>query len=380
MLQAAGDSFVKWRLSLSQEQIVFVLAVLLFAIFSIMLPGFLTAQNLLTLLRSVAVFGVLGIAMVIVVIGRGIDLSIVANMAISVAWTFQLANEGVPLPLAIALGLGFALLMSLIVGILIAYAEIPPLFATLAMGTFIYGFGRAHMILGIDVVYLPRDIGWLRSIGQGFFFGIPSAVILAIVIAFAAFLLLRYTKPGRFIYAMGDNYAAARVGGVPVRPVLVFQYLLAGLIAYIAGMITATSVAAMNTRIVTSNLVYDIILVVVLGGVGLSGGKGGVRNVVVGTLADRHSPERHDDHGHPVHRPEPDQEFDFADRHHRRQRHEPSRRADRPAGRHLTHHNQEATQGGNGMRIWKTLLSTAVAGLISSLAIAQAAGDDRSVP
>jgi ribose transport system permease protein len=69
-----------------------------------------------------------------------------------------------------------------------------------------------------------------------------------------------------------------------VRPVLVFQYLLAGLIAYIAGVITATSVAAMNTRIVTSNLVYDIILVVVLGGVGLSGGKGGVRNVVVGTL------------------------------------------------------------------------------------------------
>jgi ribose transport system permease protein len=273
---------MKWRLSLSQEQIVFVLAVLLFAIFSIALPGFLTAQNLLTLLRSVAVFGVLGIAMVIVVIGRGIDLSIVANMAISVAWTFQLANEGVPL--AIALGLGFALLMSLIVGILIAYAEIPPLFATLAMGTFIYGFGRAHMILGIDVVYLPRDIGWLRSIGQGFFFGIPSAVILAIAIAFAAFLLLRYTKPGRFIYAMGDNYAAARVGGVPVRPVLVFQYLLAGLIAYIAGVITATSVAAMNTRIVTSNLVYDVILVVVLGGVGLSGGKGGVRNVVVGTL------------------------------------------------------------------------------------------------
>ena len=45
------------------------------------------------------------------------------------------------------------------------------------------------------------------------------------MIAFAAFLLLRYTKPGRFIYAMGDNYAAARIGGVPVRPVLVFQYL-----------------------------------------------------------------------------------------------------------------------------------------------------------
>ena len=82
---------MKWRLSLSQEQIVFVLAVLLFAVFSILLPGFLTAQNLLTLLRSVAVFGVLGVAMVIVVIGRGIDLSIVANM-VPVATTRKYAH------------------------------------------------------------------------------------------------------------------------------------------------------------------------------------------------------------------------------------------------------------------------------------------------
>jgi ribose transport system permease protein len=275
---------MKWRVSLGQEQIVLILAILLFAAFSVLLPGFLTAQNLVTLLRSVAVLGVLGIGMVIVVIGRGIDLSIVANMAISVAWTFQLANDHVPLSLAIALGLGFAALMSLTSGILIAYAEIPPLFTTLAMGTFIYGFGRAHMILGIDVVYLPRDLGWVRNIGQGTVFGVPSAVILAIAIALAAFLFLRYTKLGRFIYAMGDNYAAARIGGTPVRPVLVFQYLLAGVIAYIAGMITATAASAMNTRIVNSNLVYDIILVVVLGGVGLSGGKGGVRNVLVGTL------------------------------------------------------------------------------------------------
>ena len=116
---------MKWRVSLGQEQIVLILAVLLFAAFAILLPGFFTAQNLVTLLRSVAVLGVLGIGMVIVVIGRGIDLSIVANMAISVAWTFQLANDHVPLPMAIALGLGFAALMSLISGILIAYAEIP---------------------------------------------------------------------------------------------------------------------------------------------------------------------------------------------------------------------------------------------------------------
>jgi ribose transport system permease protein len=83
---------------------------------------------------------------------------------------------------------------------------------------------------------------------------------------------------------MGDNFAAARIGGVSVRLMLVFQYVLAGAFAFLAGMITATSVQAMNTRIVTSNMIYDVILVVVLGGVGLSGGRGGVRNVIVGTL------------------------------------------------------------------------------------------------
>jgi ribose transport system permease protein len=269
---------------LGQDRIVLALAVLLFAAFAITLPGFLQTANLLSLLRSVSVLGVLGIAMVIVVIGRGIDLSLVANMAIGVAWAFQLANTGHSLAASVTLGLLFMLAMSAITGILIAYAEIPPLFATLAMATFIYGFGRAHMILGIDVVYLPQDVGALTEVGQGFILGIPTPVLIFGIVAFLVFTFLRFTKYGRFVYAMGDNYQAARIGGIAVRPMLVLQYTLAGTLAFIAGMVTATSVGAMNTRIVTSNMIYDVILVVVLGGVGLSGGQGGVRNVLVGTL------------------------------------------------------------------------------------------------
>lgn len=268
----------------NQERIVFTLAVILFAIFSLTLNRFLTGDNIVALLRSVAVLGVLGLAMVIVVLGRGIDLSLVANMAISVAWALQLINAGTSVGSAMVLGLVFALGMSFITGMLVAYAEIPPLFATLAMATFIYGFGRAHLITGTDVVYLPHDIGWIAVIGQGSLLGIPMPIIVAAATTLIAFLFLRYTKRGRFIYAMGDNFAAARIGGIAVRPMLVFQYTLSGCIAYLAGIITATSVEAMNTRIVNSNMIYDVILVVVLGGVGLSGGKGGVRNVIVGTL------------------------------------------------------------------------------------------------
>ena len=70
----------------------------------------------------------------------------------------------------------------------------------------------------------------------------------------------------------------------PVRPIVVLQYAVSATVAYLAGLITATAVASMNTAVVNSSMIYDIILVVVLGGVGLSGGRGGIRNVIVGTL------------------------------------------------------------------------------------------------
>ena len=269
---------------LNQEKIVFLLTVLLFAVFSLLLPNFLESGNILSLVRSVAVLGILGLGMLVVVLGRGIDLSLVAIMAISVAWSMQLIHAGTPLYVALTAGLLFALGIALVTGVLVAYAEIPPLFATLAMATFVYGFGRAHLIVGTDVVYMPKTMGWIVSLGQGKVFGIPTPIIVAATVALAVFLFLRFTKVGNFIYAIGDNLAASRIGGIAVRPMLVLQYVLAGGIAFVAGVITATSVEAMNTRIVNSNMIYDVILVVVLGGVGLSGGRGNVRNVIVGTL------------------------------------------------------------------------------------------------
>jgi len=269
---------------LNQERIVFLLTVLLFVIFASTLHNFLAADNILSLIRSVAVLGILGLGMLIVVLGRGIDLSLVAIMAISVAWAMQLIGEGMPVYTALTAGLLFAIGVSLFTGILVAYAEIPPLFATLAMATFIYGFGRAHLIVGTDVVYMPKNMGWIVSLGQGKFVGIPMPIIVTGCVALVVFLFLKYTKIGNFIYAIGDNLAAARISGISVRPMLVLQYVLSGSIAFIAGIITATSVEAMNTRVVNSNMIYDVILVVVLGGVGLSGGRGNVRNVIVGTL------------------------------------------------------------------------------------------------
>ncbi len=268
---------------LSQEQIVFGLALLLCIAFSIALPGFLTTNNVLNLVRSVSILGILGVAMGLVVIGRGIDLSLVALMAVSVAWTMNLVTGGMPLPQALAIGLAFSLLVGAVNGWLIAYAEVPAIFATLAMGTLIYGFGR-YFLFALDVAYVPEAAKPLLWLGQGRLFGVPVPIFVFAVVCVAGYLFLRYAKSGRYLRAVGDNILAARITGVPARPVIILQYVLSSLIGFMAGIVTAASVASMNTRLALSTYVYDVILVVVLGGIGLSGGKGGVRNVIVGTL------------------------------------------------------------------------------------------------
>ena len=268
---------------LNQEQIVFLLWVALFATFALTLPGFLSYGNIIILIRGVAVLGILAVGMAIVVIGRGIDLSQIAVMAVSTALAFTLMTNGYPIWLALLLGLMFAAVVGLIVGFLIAYVEIPALFATLAMGAFVYGFGR-YAVFAQDLVYLPPSAASIEVLGTGWVLGIPVPILLFAGFALAVALFLIYSRIGQFVYATGDNPSTARISGLPVRPLVVLQYIFSALVGYAAGLIMAAGVTLMNTRIVNSTLLYDVILVVVLGGVSLSGGKGGIRNVIVGTL------------------------------------------------------------------------------------------------
>jgi ribose transport system permease protein len=273
-----------WRCGpITQEVVVTAIAVALFAGFSVMLPGFFAVGNLLSLLQGVSVMGILGIAMGLVVIGRGIDLTMVATMTMSVGWTFYLMNGGTPVFQALALGFGFSLMIGIIAGIFIAYVEVSALFTTLALATMVYGFGRLALF-DQDVIYLPPKLGWITAIGSGSIFGIPSAVVDFAIIATLAAGFLNYTKYGRYVRAVGDNPQAARIRGIPIRPLIVGQYAISSSIAFAAGLVSATLVSSINTRQVGSSLIYDVILIVVLGGIGLGGGKGGVRNVIVGAI------------------------------------------------------------------------------------------------
>jgi len=269
---------------LTQEGVVFALTVLLFVLFSVLLDGFLSTGNLITLLRSVSVLGMLALGMALAVIGRGVDLSMAATLVVGICLALMLGNNGsVSFPVALLIGMGFVLLAGLATGIIIAYAEIPAVFTTLAMGFVIFGLGNAFFFT-LETHNVPKNLAWVDALGYGTFLGVPLAIYAFALLALLVHSVLVLTRFGRSLYAMGDNPLAARQTGFPVRWIMVAQYVVSGLIAWLAGLVIAASNGGMNTRLFYTTLVYDVLLVVVIGGIGLSGGRGGVRNVLVGTL------------------------------------------------------------------------------------------------
>jgi len=255
----------------------------MFGGFLLLLPGFAQVDNLLTLLQNVAILGILGLGMAVVVIGRGIDISMIAALAVPSGFLLQSVSNGQSIEAAALQALVLSLLFGLVNGWLIAYAEVPSLFTTLASGLFLAGLGQA-VIFQLEVVQWPQTLDAVVWIGRGSVGGIPMPVVMFGLACALMALLLRRLRAGAFIYAIGDNPLTARATGLPTRPIILLEYLLAALIGLFAGLVMAASVNSMPTRIYNSTMVYDVVLVVVLGGIGLSGGRGGVVNVIIGTL------------------------------------------------------------------------------------------------
>ena len=273
----------------NQELIILTVTVVIFAGFSLFLDKFFSTGNLLTLMRSVSILGILSIAMAVVVISKGIDLSLIATLAVGTALASVLSSGDVlpsidlPFVYAVLLGFLFTAILCAITGILVAYWDMASVFVTLAMAGVIYGLGRT-LFIGDELNYLPEDAVWLEYLGRGQLLGVPMPIICFLSLAFIMHLVLTKTTFGKFVYSIGDSGLAARTAGVPVRPILVIIFIIAGLVAYFAGLLTAGAISSINTRMVSGSMIYDVLLVVVVGGIGLSGGKGGMHNVILGTL------------------------------------------------------------------------------------------------
>jgi len=281
--EAKGRHRPRFGVTFDQQMIVSLIFAAIFVAFAVFLPGFFTVGNLVTLMRTVAVLGILGLGMAIVVIGRGIDLSMIASLAVPAALVLALAGKGYGVGGSLACGFGLAVAIGILNGVLVAYVEIPSLFTTLAVGIGIAGIGQSGLF-EYDIIPWPSQLDAIGWIGRGALFGIPYSVLAFVIVTLGVGIFLRRTRPGLFIYASGDSPAAARITGISVRPMIVFQYVIAAAVSTFAGLVLAASSNNMDTRIFNLTWIYDVILVVVLGGIGLSGGRGGVLNVVVGTL------------------------------------------------------------------------------------------------
>ncbi len=249
-------------------------------LFSFTLKGFATVANILVLLRSISILGILGLGMGMIVISRGIDLSEVAIMAGSWCVMLNAIQHGVPPLWAAVFALVICLAIGLINGVMVAYVEAPGLFVTLATTFVIYGV--AFWIAPVYVVYAPQDSAALLFAGRGALFGIPMPIFVFAAAALIMHFFLSRTSIGRFIYAQGDNAEAARLSGVALRPLIVLEFVLVALLAWLAGLVWIGQTGSMQMTIVQGTTVFDVILVVVLGGISLVGGRGSVFSVVVG--------------------------------------------------------------------------------------------------
>ncbi|MDP3960209.1 MAG: ABC transporter permease [Pseudorhodobacter sp.] len=265
------------------EYVVMGVTAALFVVFSITVQGFASWGNLSVVASNSAALLILSCGMGIVIISRGLDLSQVAAMVAGAATFGILIGAGIPGFAAFGLAALAMVAVGLLNGWLIAYAEIPAMLATLATAMVITGLFRFGLLQGEFLLLLPASDPTVQLLSADLLPGLGMPVALAIVIFAISWLVLRYSTAGRVAYAIGDNFATARLSGLPVRTTTLLIYAYAALTALFAGLVSAAASGTVDFRTVTSgSLLFEVILVVVLGGIPLRGGRGGMRNILVG--------------------------------------------------------------------------------------------------
>lgn len=247
---------------------------------SLLSPQFLTSRNIVNILTTASIPTILAIAQTLVILTANIDLSIGSIFAIAgVTSGVLIKSSNIPAPYAVLAGLAMGASLGLINGLLVAMIKLPPFIAT--YGVSFTAYGLASGILKGYVIYGFPDA--FRFMGSGKFYGIPMAIILAVIVVFLMWLLLTRTTFGRRVFALGANAEAARMSGIDTIGVLIMVYVLAGFIAAFAGIVQIARINAADVELGTT-LLQPAIAAVVIGGTSMYGGEGSVWGTVVGVL------------------------------------------------------------------------------------------------
>lgn len=271
----------------------FVCLLLLMVIFSILSPAFLSQQNLFNVMRQISIEGLIAVGMTFVILTAGIDLSVGSLVAVAgltaaiiakgtTASSFSLSTDeaqGYGWFAAMLGAIAVGLVGGAVQGTAITRLKVPPFVVTLG-GLSVFR-GMALMISGSGPIsgFEPDYRFW----GQGRLGAVPIPVIIFLGIAAIAFVVLRYTRYGRQVYAVGGNREAARLAGVNVERVLLSVYVIIGFLAGLAGFVLS---ARLNSAEAVAGIGYElnVIAAVVIGGTSLFGGVGTIFGTVIGSI------------------------------------------------------------------------------------------------
>ena len=224
--------------------------------------------------------GIVCVGMTFVMITGGIDLSVGAEVGLSVVICAKLLVAGFPAFPACLVAISAAVLVGFLNGWLIANVGIPPLIATLGTQTAVRGAVYIWTNC-LPIFGFPESF---RMLGQGYIFGvIPVPVSIMIVVLVVAWFYISKTRYGRYTYALGGNEEVARLSGIKVKTMKHITYAISGLCAGLAGVILLSRLFSGQPR-AGINYEMDAITAVVLGGVSVSGGEGKLSGVIVGFI------------------------------------------------------------------------------------------------
>jgi ribose transport system permease protein len=277
-----------FRSDAMQRLLAFGALILLFIVFSIASPYFLTFDNMIGILLATAVNGVLALGVTFVIITAGIDLSVGTVMTFSAVMTgVFITNMHLPVPIGILGGVLAGTLAGFVNGNVISRMKIPPFIATLGM--FYIAKGLSLVISELKPIYF-NDTPAFREMTMGSVLGniipgfpVPNAVFIMFGAGFIAHLILSRTILGRYTFSMGSNEEATRLSGVNVASWKTAVYTLCGMFAGIGGVLMASRLNSAQPAL-GSGYELDAIAAVVIGGTSLSGGEGSILGTIIGAF------------------------------------------------------------------------------------------------
>lgn len=245
----------------------------------ILTPHFLTVSNLLNVAQQTSINAIIAVGVTFVIITAGIDLSVGSIMAFSGVVLASALDAGIPLPISLLISLAIGMVCGSLNGLFITYGKLPPFIATLGMmsvargAALLYTEGRPISGFGED----------FRSFATGEILGIPSPVVIMIVVYIIAHFILNRTKLGRYTYAIGGNEEAAILSGINVKFIKTMIYGICGMLSGLAAIILT---ARLNSAQPIAGIMYelDAIAATVIGGTSLMGGEGRVVGTLIGAL------------------------------------------------------------------------------------------------